>query len=159
SLLTAKPMLYVLNTDEPKTAPDFNWPGETIKINVKLEEEISNLPEAEQAEYIKELGLDQSGLDKLIRASYKLLGLDTFFTTGADETRAWTVKHGSRAPQAAGVIHTDFAKGFIRAEVIAWDKFVEAGSEAKARELGLMRTEGKDYIMADGDVCNFLVSK
>ena len=159
SLLTAKPMLYVLNTDEPKTAPDFNWPGETIKINVKLEEEISNLPEAEQAEYIKELGLDQSGLNKLIRASYKLLGLDTFFTTGADETRAWTVKHGSRAPQAAGVIHTDFAKGFIRAEVIAWDKFVEAGSEVRARELGLMRTEGKDYIMADGDVCNFLVSK
>jgi len=159
SLLTAKPMLYVLNTDEPKTAPDFNWPGETIKINVKLEEEISSLPEAEQAEYIKELDLDQSGLDKLIRASYKLLGLDTFFTTGADETCAWTVKHGSHAPQAAGVIHTDFAKGFIRAEVIAWDKFVEAGSEAKAREMGLMRTEGKDYLMADGDVCNFLVSK
>ncbi len=159
SLLTAKPMLYVLNTDEPKTAPDFGWKGETIKINVKLEEEIASLPEGEQEEYIKELGLDQSGLDKLIRASYKLLGLDTFFTTGSDESRAWTVKHGSKAPQAAGVIHTDFEKGFIRAEVIAWDKFVEAGSEAKARELGLMRTEGKDYVIKDGDVCNFLVSR
>jgi len=159
SLLTAKPMLYVLNTDEPQSAPDFNWPGETIKINVKLEEEIAGLPEDEQAEYIKELGLDQSGLDKLIRASYKLLGLDTFFTTGADESRAWTVKHGSKGPQAAGVIHTDFEKGFIRAEVIAWDKFVEAGSEAKARELGLMRTEGKDYVIKDGDVCNFLIGK
>jgi len=159
SLLTAKPMLYVLNTDEPKTALDFGWEGETIKINVKLEEEITSLPEGEQEEYIKELGLDQSGLDKLIRASYKLLGLDTFFTTGADESRAWTVKHGSKAPQAAGVIHTDFEKGFIRAEVIAWDKFVEAGSEAKARELGLMRTEGKDYVMEDGDVCNFLVNR
>ncbi|MEI7620291.1 MAG: redox-regulated ATPase YchF [Candidatus Falkowbacteria bacterium] len=159
SLLTAKPMLYVLNTDEPNSAPDFNWPGETIKINVKLEEEIASLPEEEQAEYIKELGLDQSGLDKLIRASYKLLGLDTFFTTGADEARAWTVKHGSKAPQAAGVIHTDFEKGFIRAEVISWDKFVEAGSDSKARESGLMRTEGKDYIMKDGDVCNFLVNR
>ncbi len=159
SLLTAKPILYVLNTDEPKSSPDFNWPGETIKVNVKLEEEISALPEGEQAEYIKELGLDESGLDKLIRASYKLLGLDTFFTTGADETRAWTVKHGSKAPQAAGVIHTDFEKGFIRAEVIAWDKFVEAGSETKAKELGLMRTEGKDYVMQDGDVCNFLVNR
>jgi hypothetical protein len=159
SLLTAKPMLYVLNTDEPKTAPDFGWKGETIKINVKLEEEIANLPEAEQAEYIKELGLDQSGLDKLIRASYKLLGLDTFFTTGPDETRAWTIKHGTKAPQAAGVIHTDFEKGFIRAEVISWDKFVESGSEAKAKESGLMRTEGKDYIIQDGDVCNFLVNR
>ena len=158
SLLTAKPMLYVLNTDEPKTAPDFNWPGETIKINVKLEEEISSLPEAEQAEYIKELDLDQSGLDKLIRASYKLLGLDTFFTTGADETCAWTVKHGSHAPQAAGVIHTDFEKGFIRAEVINWQKFIQAGSETKARELGWIKTEGKEYIMQDGDVCNFLIN-
>jgi hypothetical protein len=159
SLLTAKPILFVLNTDKPQESVDFNWPGETISINIKLEEEISNLPTEEQAEYINELGLKSSGLDKLIKASYKLLGLDTFLTTGPDETRAWTVKHGSKAPQAAGVIHTDFEKGFIRAEVINWQKFIEAGSEAKARELGLMRTEGKDYIIQDGDVCNFLINR
>ena len=159
SLLTAKPILFVLNTDKPQAAVNFNWPGETISINIKLEEEISNLPAEEQAEYINELGLESSGLDKLIKASYKLLGLDTFLTTGPDETRAWTVKHGSKAPQAAGVIHTDFEKGFIRAEVINWQKFIEAGSEAKARELGLMRTEGKDYIIKDGDVCNFLINR
>ena len=159
NLLTSKPILFVLNTDNPQAGVNFNWPGEMIKINVKLEEEISNLPETEQAEYIKELGLEQSGLDKLVQASYKLLGLDTFLTTGPDETRAWTIKHGMKAPQAAGVIHTDFEKGFIRAEVINYEKFIEAGSEAKARELGWIRTEGKDYVVQDGDVCNFLVNR
>jgi len=130
-----------------------------IAVNVKIEEEIATLPEEEQAEYVQELGLKQSGLDKLIAASYRLLGLDTFFTTGPDETRAWTIKRGAKAPEAAGVIHTDFIKGFIRAEVIQWEKFVEMGSEAKAREQGLIRTEGKDYIVQDGDVCNFLVNR
>lgn len=117
------------------------------------------MPEEDQAEYIKELGLEESGLDKLIRAAYKILGLDTFFTTGHEETRAWTIKTGTKAPYAAGEIHTDFIKGFVRAEVIQWDKFIEAGSEAKAKELGTMRIEGKEYVVKDGDVCNFLINK
>ncbi|MFA5754437.1 MAG: redox-regulated ATPase YchF [Patescibacteria group bacterium] len=166
NLLTIKPIIYLLNIDETHNNDSlFNqdfFPGThdlVIKINVKLEEEIANLPEEEQAEYIKELGLEQSGLDRLIRIAYQTLGLETFFTTGPDETRAWTIKKGSKAPQAAGEIHTDFIKGFIRAEVINWQKFVECGSDAKAKELGLMRTEGKEYIVLDGDVCNFLVNK
>jgi GTP-binding protein YchF len=159
NLLTIKPILYVVNTDNPEEPMNFDWDGQIIGLNIKLEEEIASLPEEEQAEYVKELGLSESGLDKLVRAAYKLLGLDTYFTTGKEETRAWTIHHGSLAPIAASVIHTDFEKGFIRAEVIQWDKFIEAGSEAKARELGLMRTEGKDYIVADGDVCNFLVNR
>jgi hypothetical protein len=126
---------------------------------VKLEEEIMNLPEEEQVEYIRELGLKQSGLDYLIQDAYRVLGLETFFTTGVDETRAWTIRRGAKAPEAAGEIHTDFIKGFIRAEVINWQKLVETGSELKARELGLIRTEGKDYVVRDGDVCNFLVNK
>ena len=160
NLLTIKPILYVLNIDEAH-AEDFSLKtaNQLIKINVKLEEEIGNLEPEEQAENIKELGLKESGLDRLIRSAYKLLGLDTFFTTGADETRAWTIKKGTKAPYAAGVIHTDFIKGFVRAEVISWEKFEECGSEAKARELGLIRTEGKDYTVADGDVCNFLINK
>ena len=124
-----------------------------------MEEEISYLPENEQAEYIKELGLEQSGLDKLITTSYKLLGLVTFFTTGSDETKAWTVRTGTKAPEAAGVIHTDFIKGFIRAEIINWKELVEAHNEIRARELGLIRTEGRDYTIKDGDVCHFLVNQ
>ncbi|MEI6596617.1 MAG: redox-regulated ATPase YchF [bacterium] len=157
-LLTIKPIIYALNIQENTVEKFSNWGSGVIKINAKLEEEISGLSEVEQIEYIKELGLDQSGLDKLIKASYEVLGLITFLTTGADETRAWTVSRGAKAPQAAGVIHTDFTKGFIRAEVINWQKFIEAGSEAKARELGWIKTEGKEYIMQDGDVCNFLIN-
>lgn len=160
NLLTIKPIIYLLNADDLNNLPDLGeMDGEVISVNVKIEEEIAGLPEEEQAEYIQELGLKQSGLDKLIAASYKLLGLDTFFTTGPDETRAWTIKHGAKGPEAAGVIHTDFIKGFIRAEVIQWDKFVAAGNENKAREQGLIRTEGKDYVVRDGDVCNFLVNR
>jgi len=160
NLLTIKPIIYLLNADDLDNLPDLGeMDGEVISVNVKIEEEIATLPEDEQAEYIKELGLKQSGLDKLIATSYKLLGLDTFFTTGPDETRAWTIKHDTKAPDAAGVIHTDFIKGFIRAEVIQWDKFVATGSETKAREQGLIRTEGKNYIVQDGDVCNFLVNR
>ncbi|NCT54494.1 redox-regulated ATPase YchF [Candidatus Falkowbacteria bacterium] len=160
SLLTIKPIIYLLNVDEKHDGSDFFGVSDpVIKVNVKTEEEIAALPENEQAEYIKELGLEESGLDKLIRIAYQTLGLDTFFTTGKDETRAWTIKRGSKAPEAAGEIHTDFIKGFVRAEVIAWDKFVECGSEARAKELGLMRIEGKEYIVKDGDVCNFLINK
>ena len=151
-LLTIKPIIYVLNAKE-KTSLITPLPGgqNYLEINAKLEAEIAGLPEAEQAEYIKELSLEQSGLNKLIKAAYDILGLITFLTTGADETRAWTVSRGVKAPQAAGVIHTDFNKGFIRAEIINWQKFIEAGSEVKARELGWIRTEGKNYIIQDGD--------
>ena len=158
NLLTLKPVIYVLNVgeDELKTDLGSNWDGEIIKLNLKQEEEIARLDEEEQAEFIKALGLEQSGLDKLIKAAYHLLGLITFFTTGPDETRAWTVSAGTRAPQAAGKIHTDFERGFIRAEVISWQDFIAAGGEAAAREKGLIRTEGKDYIIQDGDICHFL---
>ncbi|MBA3047941.1 redox-regulated ATPase YchF [Patescibacteria group bacterium] len=174
NLLTIKPIIYVLNIGEnaiPRPDPFPAWRdkegekkegndgGKALMLNAKLEEEIAELAENEQAEYIKELGLEQSGLDKLIKASYELLGLLTFFTTGLDETRAWTVKQGAKAPQAAGVIHTDFEKGFIRAEVINWEEFIKTGGEQAAREKGLIRTEGKDYIIQDGDICNFLVGK
>lgn len=160
TLLTIKPIIYLLNVDENHDGEDFfGVKDPVIKVDVKVEEEIAALPAEEQAEYIHELGLVESGLDKLIRIAYSTLGLDTFFTTGADETRAWTIKRGSKAPEAAGEIHTDFIKGFVRAEVIAWDKFVECGGEAKAKELGLMRIEGKEYIVKDGDVCNFLINR
>ena len=164
-LLTAKPIIYVLNIKEDLTPGPLlgkergeNWDGKVIQIDAKIEAEIAGLPEEEQAEYVKELGLKQSGLDKLIKAAYNILGLITFLTTGPDETRAWTIKRGTKAPAAAGVIHTDFAKGFIRAEVISWQKFIEAGSEVRARELGWIRTEGKEYVMQDGDVVNFLIN-
>lgn len=159
-LLTTKPIIYLLNVDDSFAGTDILGVNEQVlTVNVRTEEEIAALPEEDQAEYIKELGLEQSGLDKLIRAAYKILGLDTFFTTGQEETRAWTIKTGTKAPYAAGEIHTDFIKGFVRAEVIQWDKFIEAGSEAKAKELGLMRIEGKEYVVKDGDVCNFLINK
>ena len=112
-----------------------------------------------KCKYIKELGLEQSGLDKLIRSAYDILGLDTFFTTGPDETRAWTIKKGTKAPQAAGTIHTDFIKGFVRAEVISFNQFVAAGGDVKAKELGTLRVEGKEYVVKDGDICNFLINK
>lgn len=160
NLLTIKPIIYLLNVDDNHDGSDFfGVKDPVIKVNVKVEEEIASLPEEEQAEFVKELGLDESGLDKLIRIAYSTLGLDTFFTTGADETRAWTIKRGSKAPEAAGEIHTDFIKGFVRAEVIAWDKFVECGGETKAKDLGLVRIEGKEYIVKDGDVCNFLINR
>ena len=156
-LLTTKPIIYVLNTDDNFEKIN-NWDGEIINLNIKTEEEIANLDKKEQEEFIKELGLEQSGLDKLIQASYKLLGLMSFFTTGKDETRAWTIKKETKAPQASGVIHTDFEKGFIRAEVINFKDFIEQKGEINAREKGLIRAEGKDYIMQDGDICNFLVN-
>lgn len=159
-LISIKPILYVLNIDDTNENIDTSkWDGDVIKVNAKIEEEIVKLPEDEQAEYVKELGLDQSGLDNIIKSSYELLGLITFLTTGKEETRAWTVKKGWKAPQAASVIHTDFEKGFVRAEVINWEKFVEAGGEAAAKEKGMMKIEGKEYVIQDGDVCNFLINK
>ena len=162
NLLSQKPIIYVLNSKErPANLEELKkeWKQNIICLDAKLEEEIVALSEEEQKEYIKELGLEDSGLNKLIRASYDLLDLITFFTTGTDETRAWTIKRGTKAPEAAGVIHTDFEKGFVRAEVIFWKDFIKAGGEAAAREKGLLRIEGKDYIVQDGDICHFLSNK
>ncbi len=158
-LITAKPLMYVINVNDKDSEVNHAWQdGSVIAIDAKLEAEIAALPEEEQASYIQELGLKESGLDRLIRSGYELLGLITFFTTGKDETRAWTVHQGTTAPFAAGVIHTDFIKGFVRAEVINWEKFVESGSESEARAKGLIKTEGKEYVIKDGDVCNFLIN-
>ena len=121
----------------------------------KLEEELSGLQDEERTDFMKELGLDSSGLDKLIKATYDLLGLKTFFTSGADECRAWTFKTGMKAPECAGIIHTDFQKGFIKAEVTSYTDLYELGSEKAVQEAGKLRLEGKEYTMQDGDICFF----
>ncbi|MFH2063554.1 MAG: redox-regulated ATPase YchF [bacterium] len=159
-LLTSKPLLYVVNVDESQLKSGYlvpSLPAELqIPLCVKMEEEIASLPAEDVREYLDALGLPMTGLDQLIQASYKLLGLITYFTSGEKESRAWTVRRGTKAPQAAGVIHTDFEKGFIRAEVINWQDFVELG-EVGAKEAGRLRIEGKDYVMRDGDTCHFRV--
>ncbi len=157
-LLSAKPIIYVLNAGEASVEYKPDWDGEVLNLNIRQEEEIASLPENEQKEYAEALGLPDSGLNLLIKASYNLLELITYFTTGPMETRAWTIKRGTKAPQAAGVIHTDFEQGFIRAEVISCQDFLRCGGEAAAREQGLLRTEGKEYVMQDGDICHFLFS-
>ncbi len=126
-----------------------------VTISARIEEEVAQLPADERAEFLASLGLEEPGLNRLIRAGYDLLGLITFFTAGPKETRAWTVTKGARAPQAAGVIHTDFEHGFIRAETIAYDDYVAGGGEAGARDAGKFRLEGKDYVVQDGDVMHF----
>lgn len=155
-LLSAKPLLYVFNVDET----DINKPIQStlspaIAISAKIESELSELEPAEAKMYQQELGVTETGLDRLIKASYELLHLITYFTSGEMESRAWTIVQGTKAPQAAGVIHTDFEKGFIRAEVIAYDDFVNCSGEAGARDKGKLRLEGKEYIMKDGDICHF----
>ena len=127
----------------------------SVVISARIEEEVAQLPPAERDEFLKSLALEEPGLNRLIRAGYDLLGLITFFTAGPKEARAWTVTRGSRAPQGAGVIHTDFEKGFIRAETIAYDDYVANNGEAGARDAGKFRLEGKDYVIADGDVMHF----
>lgn len=151
NILTFKPVLYVYNIDEA----EMNNQADKLAISAKIESELAEMPEAEAKEMMKELGMQETGLNKLITASYKLLNLISFLTTGEDETRAWTIKQGSKAPQAAGVIHTDFEKGFIRAEVINWQKLLDAGSWSAARDKGWLRMEGKDYVFQDGDVTEF----
>lgn len=153
-LLTMKPILYLLNTPDVNFAAAQNT-SYTLPIDIKLEAELSELSEPERKEYMKELSMKESGLDRLINAAYKLLNLITFITAGPKETKAWTVVAGTKAPQAAGKIHTDFERGFIAAEIIAADKLWEAGSYAAAREKGWLRLEGKDYVIADGDVVHF----
>lgn len=159
-LLTMKPVIYVFNTDEGIKKVEQEVAGlskdNQVMISAKIESELADLPPEEAKEMMQSLGMKESGLDQFIKASYKLLDLVTFLTSGPDETRAWTVKRGSKAPQAAGVIHSDFENAFIRAEIINWQDFVGYG-EAGAKEKGLMRVEGKDYIIRDGDVCFFRV--
>jgi ribosome-binding ATPase len=168
-LLTSKPVLYAANISEDdlmagntdnelvKKVREFaaSENSEVIVISAKLEEELSSLEEDEKMELLQEYGLDESGLDKLIHASYKLLGLISYLTAGVQEVRAWTIVNGTKAPQAAGKIHSDIERGFIRAEIGSYDTLVECGSEAAAKERGLFRLEGKEYVMKDGDVVNF----
>ncbi len=161
-LMTTKPILYVVNVDET-AAVEVNWlsplgPNRlTIPISVKIEAELAGLSTDEANDMMTALGLKESGLDKVIKKCYELLELITYLTTGQKETRAWTVKRGTKAPEAAGVIHTDFAKNFIRAEVISYDDFVAYGGEVGVRDKGKLRLEGKEYVMQDGDVCHFRI--
>lgn len=159
-LLTMKPMLYVVNVDENKNQPviqiDANIPQ--IEISAKLEAELAELNPEEAKEYLKELGMTETGLDKLIVAGYKLLNLVTFLTSGEPETRAWTVKANTTAPNAAGVIHTDFIKGFVKADVCDWKDFVEFGGWSGIKTSGKLRLEGKDYIIKDGDTIYFHIA-
>jgi ribosome-binding ATPase len=168
-LLTALPALYVANVDEAsadkgnelsdKVAERARADGaNTVVISAKIDSELAVLDEAEQMEFLQELGLAEPGLNRLIREAYALLGLQSYFTVGPKEARAWTIHVGDTAPQAAGVIHTDFEKGFIRAETIAYDDYVALRGEARAREAGKLRAEGKSYVVKDGDVMNFLFS-
>ncbi len=166
-LITAKPMLYVLNVDEGSAAAGNAYAAkaaaratalgsESVVISAAIEAEIAQLRDPqERREFLATLGLDEPGLDRFIRAGYKLLGLVTFFTAGPKEARAWTVPRGATAPQAAGVIHTDFERGFIRAETIAYDDYVACKGEQGAKEAGRMRQEGRDYVVRDGDVMLF----
>ena len=167
NLLTQKPILYVANVAEDKiTGPKSDGlkqledvaakdHSSVVVISGKIESEIAQLEEAERGEYLKSVGLEETGLDRLVRGGYDLLSLITFFTSGPKENRAWTVGGGSRAPQAAGKIHSDFEKGFIRAEVINYDDFVKFGGEAGTQKAGKLRIEGKDYVVQDGDVMHF----
>lgn len=158
-LLTMKPMLYVVNIDEGgKDGVVIDQTAPHIYVSAKLEAEVAELPPAEATAYLKELGVEQTGLDKLIIAGYKLLDLATFLTSGEPETRAWTVKNGTKAPDAAGVIHTDFIKGFVKADVCSWQDFVKFGGWSKIKETGKLRLEGKEYIVKDGDVVYFHIN-
>ncbi|WP_434121787.1 redox-regulated ATPase YchF [Salinicoccus roseus] len=167
-LLTQKPMLYVANVAEDELgnleqneylksieAYAEKEGSEVIVISAKVEEEIAVLDEDEKEMFLEDLGIEESGLDKLIKAAYNLLGLATYFTAGVEEVRAWTFREGMSAPECAGIIHTDFQKGFIRAETVSYDDLVENGNMVKAKEAGKVRLEGKDYLMKDGDVVHF----
>jgi ribosome-binding ATPase len=165
-LLTLKPVMYVANvledgfTDNPHLdavrARAVGEGAEVVPVSAAIEEELSQLDDADRDTFLADLGLDEPGLNRVIRAAYKLLGLQTYFTAGVKEVRAWTVKAGSTAPQAAAVIHTDFEKGFIRAETIGYDDFIQYRGEAGARDAGRLRKEGKEYLVREGDVLHFL---
>ena len=169
NLLTSKPVIYAANVAEDDLADDGannsyvqsvreyakEHNSEVFVICAEIEAEISELEEDEKKMFLEDLGLKESGLEKLIRASYRILGLISFLTTGPDETRAWTITEGTKAPQAAGKIHTDFERGFIRAEVVSYDNLVEYNGYNGAKEKGLVRSEGKEYVVQDGDVVLF----
>jgi GTP-binding protein YchF len=166
-LLTAKPIIYATNVSEDDLASGNGFctavealanreGAATVRISAQVEAELIELPEEERAEFLAGLGVSEGGLQSLIRATYALLGLRTYFTTGEKETRAWTIKAGMSAPQAAGVIHTDFERGFIRAQTIGYQQLLEAGSLAEARNRGWLRSEGKEYVVVEGDVMEFL---
>ena len=165
-LLTMKPILYVANMSESDIGKENDYVkkvkeyakqenSEVVPLCVKIEEELSSLEGDEKKEMLEAMGLDESGLDKVIKASYDLLGLMSFLTAGKKEVRAWTIKKGTKAPQAAGKIHTDFERGFIKAEIVSYDDLVKLGSYQKAKEAGLIRLEGKDYVMQNGDIVEF----
>jgi GTP-binding protein YchF len=171
ALLTSKPIIYAANLSEsdfadgePKNNPHYqqvadlaqSQGAEVLPICAQMEADIVDMDEEEKLMFLSELGLEHSGLDRLIQKSYHLLGLISFLTAGEKEVRAWTIRNGWKAPQAAGRIHTDFERGFIRAQVIAFDDLMACGSLANARGKGLVRTEGKEYVMKDGDVVEFL---
>jgi hypothetical protein len=165
-LLTSAPVLYACNVEEASAATGNQFSRRVeerakqegavaVVISAKIESEIATLPPEERADYLEAVGLKETGLDRLIRAGYGLLHLVTYFTVGPKETRAWTITQGTKGPQAAGVIHSDFEKGFIRAETIGYDDYIATGGEAGARDAGKMRLEGKEYVVADGDVMHF----
>ena len=166
NLLTIKPIIYVANIKEDEIGTENNYVkdlkeytkkdnAEVIVLCAKIEEELSGFDDEEKNTFLNELGIEESGLDKLIRASYHLLGLQTYFTAGPKEVRAWTFKKGMKAPACAGIIHSDFEKGFIRAEVISFSDYEKYKGEKEAKEAGKLRSEGKEYVMQDGDVCLF----
>ena len=166
NLLTSKPVLFVCNVDEESAASGNEFSKAVDKlatsegaisviISAQIEEEVAQLPNEERSEFLADMGLEEPGLNRLIRSGYDLLHLITYFTAGPKEARAWTIRTGMTAPQAAGVIHTDFEKGFIRAETIGYDEFVSCGGEQGAKEAGKMRLEGKEYLVCDGDVMHF----
>jgi hypothetical protein len=165
-LLTSKPIIYAANVSEDDLATGNEWVervrqfakgenAQVVIISAQVESELIELPEDERADFLESLGVEEGGLKSLIKATYELLGLQTYFTTGPKETRAWTIQKGMLAPQAAGVIHTDFERGFIRAETVAYQDLVEMGSMTGAKEKGLVRSEGKDYVVKEGDVMLF----
>jgi len=167
NLITQKPIIYVANVSEEdivnggndyyKTVCDYakDENSEVVMICAKIESELSELNDDDKQEFLKELGIEESGLDQLIKKTYSLLGLATFFTVGSDEVKAWTFRKGMSAPQCAGIIHSDFERGFIRAEVMSFDDLVKYGSSLEVKENGKMRLEGKEYLMQDGDICYF----
>ncbi|MCI9084658.1 MAG: redox-regulated ATPase YchF [Bacilli bacterium] len=166
NLLTIKPIIYVANVNEDEIISENDYVkklrefalsegAKVVVICAKIEAELSELEDDEKQEFLKEMGIEESGLDKLIKESYSLLGLSTFLTSGTDEVRAWTFKNGMKAPECAGIIHTDFQKGFIKAEVMSFSDLEQYGTELKVKEAGRMRLEGKEYVMQDGDICYF----
>ncbi len=167
NFITLKKLIYVANVDDLSASVGDNEYSLTLKkladsekasvvvMCAKLESDLADLEDEEKKKFLEDVGITNSGLDKLIFATYDLLGLQTFFTSGADECRAWTFKRGMKAPECAGIIHTDFEKGFIKAEIMSFNDLYDLGSELKVKENGKLRLEGKDYLMQDGDICYF----